>query len=68
MSVNNLRYKIYRASDGENLLPCFDNLKQYIKRANYQATVWRRSLECNSTIPDPVGHGWSEVLNGIDIL
>ena len=71
VSVNNLRYKIYRASggviSGEKLPPCFDSLNQHIKRANYQAAVWRRSLKCNPTIPHPVWRGWSEVENGIDV-
>ena len=70
--MNNLRYRMYRASggvaSGEKLLPCFDSLNHYIKRANYQAAVWRRSLECNPTFPDPVVHGWSEVGNGINIV
>ena len=28
-------------------------------RANYQASVWRRSMERNPVVPDPAGHGWS---------
>ena len=70
--VNNLRYKRYRASgkvfSGEKLAPCFDSLQQHIKPANYQAAVWRRSLEFNPTISDAVGHGWSEVENVIDVV
>ena len=61
---------MYRASRGvvsaEKFLPCFVSLKQHIKQANYQAAVLRSSLECYPTIPNPVGHGWSEVANGID--
>ena len=72
MCVNNLRYKIYRATEGficaEKLPPCFDCLNQHIKQVNYQAAVWRRSLECNLTIPDQVGHDWSAVEDGIDIV
>ena len=61
--VNNLRCKMYGASgkvfSDEKLAPCFDSLKQHsIKPANYQAAVWKRSLECNPTIPDAVGHEW----------
>ena len=71
MSVNNPRYKMYHASggviSGEKLSPCFDSLKQHIKRENYQATVWKRSLECNPTIPYPVRHDWSEAENDINI-
>ena len=50
---------------GEKLPPCFDSLKQHIKRENYQADVWMRSLECN---PDSVGRCWSEIGNDINIL
>ena len=63
---------MYRASGkvicGEKLAPCFDSLKQHVKPANYQAAVWKRSLECNPTIPDAVGYGWSEVENVIGML
>ena len=45
--VNDARYKMYRGSggviSGENLPPRFDSMKQNIKRASYQAAVWRRS-------------------------
>ena len=27
-------------------------------RANYQAAIWRRSLQSYPQIPTPVGHGW----------
>ena len=53
---------------GEKLPSCFDNLKQHTKRANYQAVMWRGSLECNPTIPVPVGYRWSENKNGIDTV
>ena len=63
VSVNNLTYKMYcslgRVIFGKKFPPCFDSLKQHINRASYQAAMWRRSLECNQTIPD--------VENGIDI-
>ena len=50
------------------MVSCFDSLKQHIKPENYQAAVWGRSVECNSFIPDPAGHGWSEDENSIDIV
>ena len=50
---------MYRASGGfisdEKLLPCFDSLKQHIKRANYQAAMWKTSLECNPTFQIRLG-------------
>ena len=68
MPVNNLRYKIYRASGRVISGDVFDNLKQHIKRASYQVAVWKRFLEWNPTIIDPVGRGWSEVENVICIV
>ena len=50
---------MYRASGGfisdEKLLLCFDSLKQHIKRANYQAAMWKRSLECNPIVQIRLG-------------
>ena len=71
-SVNDLRYKMYRASGGvipgEKLPPCVDSLWQHAKRSNYQCAVWRRALEINPIMPSPHGHGWSVDENDIDIV
>ena len=71
-SVNDLRYKMYRASGGvipgEKLTPCVDSLWQHAKRSNYQWAVWRRALESNPIIPSQHGHGWSIDENDIDIV
>ena len=61
--VNALRYDLFCAKRGEvessQLPPCGDCLKQHVRRANYQAAVWRRSLVSQPVIPDPTGFGWS---------
>ena len=33
-------------------------LREHSLRANYQAAVWRRSLQRCPDIPSPVGSGW----------
>ena len=41
------------------LPPCEDTLRQHTLRANYQAAIWRHSLESLPDIPEPsAGHGW----------
>ena len=57
-----------RSYPDEKLPPYFNSPKQHIKQANYSATVRRRSLECNPTIPDRIAYRWSEDENGIHIL
>ena len=61
-NINDVRYNLFCAKNGEiesHLLPpCKDCLSKYSMRANYQACIWRRSLERNPVIPSPVGMGW----------
>ena len=62
VQINQLRYEVFFAKRGEiesNLLPpCKDSLTKHALRANYQAGIWKRSLEIKSVIPDPEGNGW----------
>ena len=59
-NVNDLRYHLFasKAAQGDQLPPTRDALKLHIQRANYQAAIWRRSLEANPDVPSPVGRGW----------
>ena len=62
--VNKLRYEMFCAKNGDissgQLPPCSDALRQHAHRANYQAAIWRRSLESSPTVPSPTnGHGWN---------
>ena len=61
--INTLRYNLFCAKKGEiesnQLPPCEDCLRKHCQRANYQAAVWRQSLEACPDIPPPVGKGWS---------
>ena len=38
--------------------PCQRSLIHHIRRANYQAAIWRRSHVAQLSIPPPDGHGW----------
>ena len=61
--VNDLRYFLFCTEKGEvdssQLPPCVDTLGKHCDGANYQAAIWRQSLQSYSQIPYPVGHGWS---------
>jgi len=47
-----------RYLDSNQLPPCVDTLRKHCDRANYQAAIWRGSLQSCPQIPSPVGHGW----------
>ena len=59
--VNEARYKLFcaKGSSTAQLLPCKDALELDAKRANYQAAIWRRSLQPQPVVPSPNGQGWS---------
>jgi hypothetical protein len=65
--VNELRYSMFcnkrGAIESQNLPPCQDALRKHIQRANYQAGVWIRALECYPEIPPPELHGWSKIID-----
>jgi len=60
--VNDLQYRLFYTKKGDldsnQLPPCVDTLRKHCDRANYQAAIWRRSLQSCWHIPSPVGHGW----------
>ena len=59
--VNEARYKLFcaKGSSTAQLPPCKDALELHAKRANYQAAIWRRSLQPQPVVPSPNGQGWS---------
>ena len=62
-SVNELRYNMFCSKKGDvssgQLPPCQDALLQHTRRANYQAAIWRRSLQTTLELPEPTdNHGW----------
>ena len=60
--VNELRYRLFCAKKGKldsnQLPPCADCLRKHALRANYQAAIWKRSLQSCPQVPSPVGSGW----------
>ena len=60
--VNDLRYNLFFAKNGEiesyQLPPCKDCLRKHTMGANYEACIWRRSLQCSPSILDPFGFRW----------
>lgn len=59
--INVVRYRKFckeNFPEPNKLPPTEDEIRQHVKRANYQAFVWKRALEVNPNIESPVGHGW----------
>ncbi|KAK3741562.1 hypothetical protein QZH41_002944 [Actinostola sp. cb2023] len=60
--VKDARYNLFCSKNGEiesfQLPPCQDCLRKHALRSNYQASIWKRSLQGNSAIPSPEGMGW----------
>ncbi|MES9883628.1 MAG: hypothetical protein ABW185_22465 [Sedimenticola sp.] len=67
--VDELRYQMFcgKGSASHQLPPCSDALRKHTKRANYQALVWRRSLEATPNLPSPDGHGWKVTADEITV-
>ena len=59
-SVNELRYKLFCKSKNQQshqLPPTKAALKSHLRRANYQALLWKNPLETQMN-QAPDGHGW----------
>ena len=71
-SINSLRYNMYCQRNGkiaiDMLPPCFNVLIQHVRRANYQARIWHKSLERNALIGSPEDNGWTIKDDKLDIL
>ena len=42
------------------LPPCRDCLFLHVEWTNYQAAIWKSSLQSNPVVPSPTKHGWKE--------
>ena len=62
--INTARYQLFCTQHGERessqLPPCEDCLLMHAMRANYQAGIWRASLQQHPQIPSPLDHGWAK--------
>ena len=58
--VNNARASLFKTGKhmDDTLPPNKDSLGKHLSRANYQAAIHHRCLECNPSIPPPINHGW----------
>ena len=63
VKVNELRYQLFCARRGEiessQLPPCRECLFMHVLRANYQAAIWRCSLQSQPSVPGPTKNGWT---------
>ena len=59
-TADELRYLMFcqKKQKNEMLPPTSDCLLQHLKRANYQAFLWRHALEAMLDLESPEGHGW----------
>lgn len=58
--VNTLRFKLFtkKGISGEKLPPTVDSLVQHLRRANYQAFIWKNATQGLLNLPSPCGNGW----------
>ncbi|KAJ8403837.1 hypothetical protein AAFF_G00347050 [Aldrovandia affinis] len=61
--INTARHQLFCTQCGElessQLPPCEDCLFMHAMRANYQAGIWRASLQQHPHVLSPVEHGWA---------
>lgn len=59
-NVNKCRFALFKKgkSSDDALPPTCDSLAQHIRRANFQAAIWRRCLEVQISIPPATENGW----------
>ena len=67
--INSLRYKKFierfNAKPGEALTSYNGvGLKMRVRRANYQALIWKKADQATPSIPRPDGHGWNTNVEG----
>ena len=54
----------YNRVDMSLLPPRRESLKMYVRRANYQALIWKKAYQATPSIPGPDGHGWNTNVEG----
>ena len=45
--------------NGVDITPCWESLKIHVRRANYQALIWKKADQATPSIPGPDGHSWT---------
>ena len=59
--INNARYKKFnqgKTPDPQQLPPTHNELKQHVKRCNYQSYIWKQVLLANPDIPSSSIWSW----------
>ena len=66
-SVNECRKSLFtaRGRSLESIPPTQDALLLHTKRAIYQASCWRQSLQAQQDLRDPIAWGWQQKENGL---
>jgi hypothetical protein len=70
VSINLVRFKKFctkKFPQPDQLPPTKDELKQHIKRSNYQSFLWKHALVRDEVIT-PVGHGWKDDNGSLEIV
>ena len=61
-NINELRYHLFCTKKGESRKSSITIMlrlsEKHSERANYQAAIWKRSLQPDPGTPTPVGRGW----------
>ena len=61
-NISELKYRWFCAKKGNidsiQLPPCVDCLFRHASRSNFQAAIWKRSLQSCQGTPTPIGSGW----------
>ena len=69
-NINEGRFQIFCSSAPEerSLPPTKDCLLQHLRRAKYQARIWKLATTAIMNCPSPVGHGWQMVDGKLQVL
>ena len=54
----------YNSVDMSLLPPYQESLKMHVRRANYQALIWKKADQATPSIPGPDRHGWNTNVEG----
>ena len=68
-SIDEARYVLFCTKNhlSQQLPPTRDALRNHVKRANYQAAIWKHALKAKADIPSPDGHGWTLCDNTLQV-
>ena len=70
-SINTVWYNLYCQREGKILSdflpPCENVLHQHLRRANYQAWIWRNDMVPQMNVDEPIDHGWHSNQGLLDI-